>query len=267
MESNIIQIMDNNYWKDVGNRVKSLEFAVETEVPVDKCFIVRLDGCSFSKFTKGMTRPFDLRFTETMEKTTDDLVRKFHPLTGFCQSDEISLVFPECDIEKKQTHLYNGRVQKLSSILASYASVRFNHHIRLLEWDPKFTKRLQEGAFFDARLMIPKDHNEALDCILWRQQFDCYRNAVMAIAQHHFTHKQMYKVNVKKAIEMLLEKGIHVEDYPKNCLHGTMVKRVLVEKDAIDQKSKLPIRCIRTETCHLSKKDPIDVEYLFAHYG
>jgi tRNA(His) guanylyltransferase len=126
-------------WKKVGERVKYLESLNEHSIASEKCFIIRLDGCSFSTFTKGMKRPFDARFTQAMMDTTVDLLKKYNCRTGFTQSDEITLYFPPCDLDKGQTHLYGGRVEKLCSIIASYTSVRFNHHIKRFEWEEKLT--------------------------------------------------------------------------------------------------------------------------------
>jgi tRNA(His) guanylyltransferase len=94
----------------------------------------------------------DARLTRCMVKTTIDLVEKFNAITGYHQSDEISIVFaaansPEeiaakaeaeaCEPAKKKqrnkkqlkNHPYNGRVQKLASVAASYASSRLNYHL------------------------------------------------------------------------------------------------------------------------------------------
>jgi tRNA(His) 5'-end guanylyltransferase len=255
-------------WKKIGNRIKALEAANEQTVPTENCFVVRLDGCSFHTFTKGMNRPFDNRIITTMERTTADIVSKFHALTAFCQSDEITLLFPPCDPEKRQTHIYKGRVQKLCSILAAYTSVRFNHHIKAFDWEEKFYSRLDEGAIFDARIMIPNNAQEALDCFSWRHQYDCQRNAVMAVARAHFPAKELHKVSTKGATQLLREKGIDLNDgtISPNALFGTFVKKNLVKKICADHKTGQPVWCVRTETICKSQKEPITIEYLFAKY-
>jgi hypothetical protein len=119
-------------------------------------FIIRVDGVSFHTFTKGLKGPMDSRLTRCMVKTTIDLVEKFNAITGYHQSDEISIVFAAANdaeevaaaaakaeleaaepAKKKQrkkaqvlkNHPYNGRVQKLASVAASYASSRLNYHL------------------------------------------------------------------------------------------------------------------------------------------
>ena len=53
-------------------------------------FILRLDGKNFSKLTRGLKKPFDTSFLDAMIFT---LMEEFRPSTGYCHSDEISLVF------------------------------------------------------------------------------------------------------------------------------------------------------------------------------
>lgn len=76
----------------LDQRIKSYEKSYESRIEYDKHIIVRIDGHKFSKFTKGFLKPFDHMLSNAMEKTTVDLVEKFGAVTGYTQSDEISLV-------------------------------------------------------------------------------------------------------------------------------------------------------------------------------
>ena len=53
----------------------------------------RIDGRSFSKFTRGFERPYDSRMSDAMIETMKGLVDKTHARLGYTQSDEISLVY------------------------------------------------------------------------------------------------------------------------------------------------------------------------------
>ena len=72
----------------LGDRMKSYE-AVETHRRFDSTLPVyaRIDGRGFSKFTKDMNRPYDLRMTNTMIGVTKYLVDKTHAACGYVQSD------------------------------------------------------------------------------------------------------------------------------------------------------------------------------------
>lgn len=75
-------------------RIKSYEAQYEQRIPYNEFLICRIDGHKFSKFTKGFDKPFDKILTEALIKTTESLVEKFSAVTGYHQSDEITLVFP-----------------------------------------------------------------------------------------------------------------------------------------------------------------------------
>ncbi len=262
---------NNMNWREIGSQIKILEKEIESNIPPDNFYIVRLDGCCFRTFTRGFEKPFDLHIVESLEKTTADLVKKFNAITGFCQSDEISLLFSKCNKELKenQTHIYNGRIQKICSILASYTSVRFTHYLKEYTLELKLEYKINNGVMFDARIIIPVNHKVVLDYFLWRQQWECSRNAIMAIAQKHYSAKELHKVSTKNAIELLKEKGIDIYSgiYSKNCLHGTYIKKILVNKSGIDYKTGLETLCIRTETKNYSQKRPVDIDFILGKYA
>lgn len=45
--------------------------------------VARLDGRGFSKFTKGLTKPFDIRLTLLMVYTLSYLLEQTHALVGY----------------------------------------------------------------------------------------------------------------------------------------------------------------------------------------
>jgi len=77
-----------------------------------------------------LTRPFDMSFVRAMILTMNDLMAHFSARTGYCHSDEITLIFAPANPALGQSHLYAGRIQKLASVAAAAASVRFNHHFQ-----------------------------------------------------------------------------------------------------------------------------------------
>lgn len=79
---------------DLGTRIKGYEKEGEKRIPYDEYIIVRIDGHKFSKFTKGFKKPYDKILSVSMENTTKDLVEEFGAVTGYTQSDEITLIFP-----------------------------------------------------------------------------------------------------------------------------------------------------------------------------
>lgn len=74
--------MSNNTMSDLGDRMKSYEKAEYTRIGGDYVlhpnipFLARIDGHTFSKFTNGFEKPYDLNISQAMIRTTADLVKK-----------------------------------------------------------------------------------------------------------------------------------------------------------------------------------------------
>lgn len=78
----------------MGDRMKAYEKS-GTLAKLDPTLPIcsRIDGRSFSRFTKGCEKPFDARVSGAMRAACAYLVEQTHALIGYVQSDEISLVF------------------------------------------------------------------------------------------------------------------------------------------------------------------------------
>ncbi|KAJ3156794.1 hypothetical protein HDU86_003560 [Geranomyces michiganensis] len=264
------------YAASLSARLKVLENEIDPAVRSEQPFIIRLDGCAFSTFTKGIVKPFDSRLTDAMVETTKDLVQRFVPVMGYTCSDEISLVFPaavepsppegpsesadgnvsatpatekaeepaeapeENPRPKKRaksakrlnsaTHMFSGRVQKLSSITASYAAARFNFHLAKHEWADLAghvrERMFSHTAHFDGRIVPTPDATSAMECIFWRSNFDGFRNSVSQISNSHFTPKEMHGKGLKEQLKMLAGKGVDpFESFLPRYLYGTWVKK------------------------------------------
>lgn len=242
----------------IGDRIKLYEKTYELKIPPYQAFIVRLDGKNFSKFTNGFKRPFDQLFTSTMINTTNDLVKKFNPTTGYTHSDEISLIFPPVctkeeydNKENKSTHLFNGRVMKLCSILAGYCSSRFNWYVTYYidsnkqYYTNQFKNKIMScEACFDARIIdIPytKEY-EIVNHMIWRSVQDCYRNCIQGYAHHHLNKKDTYKKHCGEMIEMLKQEGFDFEKVPNYLKHGVYCKKELYEKQCLIPNNETVIR-------------------------
>jgi tRNA(His) guanylyltransferase len=206
---------------DLGDRMKGYE-RHETGrrfLPMLPVY-ARIDGRGFSKFTKGMNRPFDQGMTEAMIETTMYLVRETHALIGYVQSDEISLVWKAPDYTG--SIFFDGKITKMTSVLAAMATAGFGRAIR--GWEP-YEDRYPA---FDARvLQLPLDY-EAANMFLWRA-IDCRKNAVSMATRAHYSAKQMHGQSSRAMLEMLSNKGVDFSAYPVAFREGTFVRRVLHE--------------------------------------
>jgi len=209
-------------------------------------FIVRLDGHRFSKFTVGFTKPFDKRICDTMIYTTADLVNEFSATTGYTQSDEITLVFgatcaepgpsaePQKQIEKgtkKQYNMiFNGRTEKIVSLMAGFCSVRFSYHLSTQVGNDEKLKQKIFAGYFDARAIQMSEPLELSTNILGRMN-DCKRNSKNNLAHCHFSKDEVEHLNQQEVVEKLQkEKSIKWEDMPKEYQWGSFLKRGKFEK-------------------------------------
>lgn len=145
--------------EEMAHRIQALQTVYEPTLPANQPYVLRLDGVAFRNYTAGMRKPFDPRLTRAMNLTTRDLMERCAARTGYCQSDEISLVFaPETT---PMQIMYAGRVQKIASVMASWAAARFNWHISQVDWsdvDEMVRRRAASGlAVFDARVFATPD--------------------------------------------------------------------------------------------------------------
>lgn len=204
---------------DFGNRMKSYEFT-ETSRKADKLLpiVVRLDGRSFSKFTKGMNRPYDMGMTLCMQATTRYLVEQTSAKLGYTQSDEITLLY--WNDKPNSDYMFNGKFFKLTSILASMATLKFNQE--LLFEHPEYRYK---NPIFDCRVFQVPNLVEAINAVAWRQQ-DAIKNSISMAAQSVYSHKDLLGKDSKQKKEMLLDKNIDWNKYPEFFKSGTFYTAV-----------------------------------------
>jgi len=228
---------------DFGDRMKFYE-GVEAQrrlmplLPV----LCRLDGKGFSKFTKGLKRPYDQRMSDIMVETTKALVKETNALVGYTQSDEISLVLYS-DSLKSQIY-YDGRIQKMIGDLAACASLVFNDFIKA-----GIPEKAHLRPRFDCRVWNVPTKVEAANTILWREQ-DATKNSISMAAHHFYSHKMLQDKNGSEKQDMLMAVGVNWNDYPPFFKRGTFVRREsVIRKYTCDELEKLPAK-------HEARKNP-----------
>jgi tRNA(His) 5'-end guanylyltransferase len=205
-------------FESLGDRQKALEsLEAGRKLLPGVPALVRLDGRAFHTFTRGLARPFDERLSRAMIETTKFLVQETHASIGYCQSDEISLAFPNGDPAKAM--LFDGRVQKLCSILASLASAKFNQLIAA-----NIPEKAHLLPVFDARVWSLPNLDVAAEHFIWREA-DATRNSLTMAAHAHYSHKALHKAGFAKKHDLLHAKGINWNAYPAFFKRGAYVRR------------------------------------------
>lgn len=191
---------------DFGNRMKEYENAFRQTLPRRLPVVLRIDGCHFHTFTRGLIKPFDENLTNALWETAKYLAENVMGCKlVYHQSDEISLLLTNYDKLTTESWFQNN-IQKIVSVSASMATAKFNQEIQKVYPDKPL-------ATFDSRAwVLPLD--EVANYFLWRQQ-DASKNSISMVAQANFPHIQLQGLNGKQLQDKLfLEKGINWNDLP-----------------------------------------------------
>ena len=217
------------------NRIKDYEDSLDTKLIKGLPIILRFDASSFSKFCKDLEKPYDIRLTNLMIECTKFMVEYTNARCGFTGSDEITLVLYEDDINSQT--MYNGRVQKLLSELASKLSVKFN---KLL---PHYLpEKVSSEPYFDAKVFNVPTLEEVANCFLVREE-SVYRNSITMATLNYYSSNECNGKNGKIKQEMLFQKGVNFNDYPADFKRGTYIqRRTLSTGFTPEEIEKLPLK-------------------------
>ncbi len=224
---------------DFGDRMKGYE-ARETSrrflpfIPI----YARIDGRSFSKFTRNAHKPFDGSITRAMQYATKTLIEQTHAKMGYVQSDEISLVWETTD--PNEGMFFDGKIQKMCSVLSGIATASF---IRALiedaEWNARNPEWLAKMPHFDARVIQLPNRAEAANMLLWREM-DARKNAISMVAGSIFSHKSLQGKSGREKLAMIAEAGHDFESFPPALRRGAFMRRV-TKLVALDEQTRLRI--------------------------
>lgn len=249
---------------DLGDRMKAYEAVegkrlLDTDVPI----VARIDGRSFSKFTRGFDKPFDTRLTAAMDKTTSRLVDQSHATIGYTQSDEITLVWVVDKSENPEAQMFfNGRVQKLCSVLAGMATVYFYQAITDEVGIVHLDRVIDRAPHFDCRVWNVPNVSEARNTLYWRY-LDARKNAVSVFTRQHASHKSMQGLNAEQQLALAEKNG--APPFFEATTQGEREGRFFVKKTvnrnltdreraAIPEKHRPPLgqRVTRNEMCRFA---------------
>lgn len=185
----------------------------------------RIDGRGFSRFTRGMQRPYDARMSAAMIGTTKALVEHTHATVGYVQSDEISLVWIPTD---NGHGWFDGKTMKMSSVLAGLATSAFIRALFVEFGHEQGLDLMNQAPHFDARVISMPSETEAANMLLWRNM-DATKNAISMAASHYYSHRDLHGRSGSEKQEMLFQKGVNFNDYPAFFKRGTFVRRETAE--------------------------------------
>ena len=225
--------MDSKYAKDpLGMRMKSsYEDRTRYYLPRRTYTIVRLDGCHFHTYTRGLNKPFDKGLSDDIDASIIAMLPEMQgAVFAYTQSDEISVLLTDFATPKTDAW-FDGNLQKMCSVASSVMTAEFNQ-VRLerafktaqgLPIDLNSANFIKHLAYFDARVFTIPDRIEVMNYFIWRNQ-DCSRNSVSMVAQSNFSHKELQGKNTPQMHEMLHQKGVNwATDYSDGDKNGRLI--------------------------------------------
>ena len=252
----------------LGDRLKKYEYISTSRQLMPNCPIyARIDGRAFHTFCRGLKKPYSKAFIQAMQDTCKYLVKETTAVLGYVQSDEISLGWTD-----SQHCPFDGRVQKLESVLASMASayfVKHLHHDAPRIFGPKRSDYDTEGEYtkamddytlfandnetmrcksifnppcFDCRVFNVPSMEELANAFLWREN-DAIKNSISGMSLHFYSHKELQGKNSDEKIHMMrMKRYCFYEDTDPAFMRGTFYHRENYRKElTMDEVSEIPI--------------------------
>ena len=183
--------------------MKDYEVYSSLKVPKNSNVIVRLDGRAFHKLASDLklVKPYDRNFYQVMAVVCEDLFREFSPSFVYTFSDEISLLLNNIP--------FDGRIEKINSVMAGFASSSF-----VIHYDVDFKK----PPAFDSRI-IPINDEDILDYFRWRQDeswMNCVNSHGISYLKTKYSNNEANdKINgmkLNEIHELLFQNGINLND-------------------------------------------------------
>ena len=232
--------------------MKKYEQFSQLKVIEDIPLLLRVDGRSFSKYTKQLKleKPFDGRLRDIFIEVSKDLITEFNPKYVYTFSDEINILFEESP--------FNGRIEKIDSIIASFISSSFMKHL-IINKD-KFDVDVYQlkPASFDCRIITTAAHKK--EYFKWRQD-EAWRNCLNSYAQsvlnkNHSpkeTSEILFKLKKQDIHELLYENGINIAHVPTWHKRGVCLYKMCQEDERRNPKTN-------EKNISISKEIYIDLE-------
>lgn len=214
---------------ELGDRFKRLEedFSHHINWSAYPYAVVRVDGRAFHTLTRTLEKPFDPEFTRAMDDAARAIARSMPDgiILAYIQSDEISVILDTRRLP------FNGRVEKLLTVMASSAAVGFVQSLACCGIRSKQRIAMGRDVAFDARIIAIRTIQDVKDYLSWRR-LDSMRNAISSMAVAKFGHKALLGKGTRERWDMLETTGLLPMD--DGDYYGRILGRITWEKDLPD---------------------------------
>lgn len=219
----------------LGDRCKQYEMAEAGRKAMPGLpLLARLDGRAFRTFTRGLRRPYDERLARCMIETARFLVHDLVADVGYTQSDEITLAWYEPP-GAQSAYPFDGRYQKLTSVLAGMASAKFCQLLFV-----HLPERCDRTPCFDCRVWQVPTLTEAVEVFVWRED-DATKNSISTAAAALYDDRALHGKDSAQKQELLFQKGVNWNDYPVFFKRGTYLARRTVQREITEEeRARIP---------------------------
>jgi tRNA(His) 5'-end guanylyltransferase len=192
-------------------QMRQLEYFHSWRLLPETWVIIRVDGRSFSHFTKSQfEKPYDRQFHQFMVQTSQKLVEEMNGIYAYTESDEISVLFPP------DWEFFDRSLEKVVSISASIATATFSIAAKT-------------AVNFDSRVWLGVNPSLVVDYFRWRQA-DATRCALNSLC--YWTLRNLGKSageatqeldgkSIADKNELLFQNGINFNELPLWQRRGT----------------------------------------------
>ncbi len=249
-------------FNDLDGLMRVYEQSLDQIILPDMYIVARLDGRSFTKFTKEVCKfeaPFDIRFRDLMVETTKYLMENsgFQIVYGYTESDEISLLF------RLDDNTFGRKVRKINTTLAGEASAFFTARLQKAIRDGVIVVDIDKDlpiATFDCRVCPLPNMDVVKRYFIWRQE-DANRNALngycyWTLRKNGESKRKATSILSGKGVafknELLFQNGINYNDCPSWQKRGTGLYSTVIDKEGFNPKLGVKV---------ITKRNTIKLDY------
>lgn len=207
--------------------MKEYEVYSTLKVPKNSKIIVRLDGRAFHALANSLNlkKPYDKYFYRLMLNVCVDLFKEFGASFIYSFSDEISILLDDIP--------FNGRVEKINSVIASFAAASFVMHL---------DKDIKKAVSFDSRI-IPIADDDIVKYFKWRQD-ESWKNCINSygiffLKSKYSDNQANDKINGLKSNEiheLLFQNDINLNDVDTYKKRGIAIYRAIKKVEGFNKK-------------------------------
>jgi tRNA(His) 5'-end guanylyltransferase len=206
------------------DRIKSYQDLTDLKLLPRAPVIMVVNGNSFSKVTSLLDKPYDSKLAECIMNTMLRLCTDIEGVVfAYQHNDEIVLVTRN-DQNHETAPWYNGRVQKICSVVSSIASLHFNRCANAIELN------LINEAFFTCQVFVVPTIMEAINTLVCQQQhnfqtsiqFACFYELLKRARDKNTIREMLSGLSLDEKIDLLRQEcQTDFNSYPLAFRRGT----------------------------------------------